>query len=87
MNESQGYGSGQSAVFWPSLLTLKHIVKLTDAAQELFNMLYDLEKQYRRNSKSELRKHLTDLDICGLTVNRVYAEAEDYQPDEPDWCS
>lgn len=85
MSAPPSHRSEQGSAFGPSLLNLKRLVKLTDAAQELFGTLYDLEKQHKAANKVRLSRALLDLDVFGLTVNRTDAAAQEYQPAEPGW--
>jgi hypothetical protein len=69
----------------PALSGFKRISKLTDAAQELFSTLYDLERSQKTAVKVRLAAELDKLDLFGLTANRTDNEAREYQPDKRDW--
>lgn len=65
--------------------------RLTDAARwMLFDVmirLNEIEDDIARSGKASLRAALDDLDITGLTANRLDDEAREYQPDDdPGWC-
>ena len=77
----------QGAAFGPPLLGLKQITKLCNAATHMFNVLYDLERAAKEANKARAAKEMAQLDLFGLTANKVNAEAEEYQPDSRDWCS
>ena len=77
----------QDAAFGPPLLTVKQVVKLTDAASALFAALYDLERAMKQAVKARLAAELDKLDLFGLTANKADRLAEEYQPIERDWCS
>jgi len=77
----------QGAAFRPPLLGLKHITKLCDAAMHLFDFTYALERATKEANKARATTELAQLDLFGLTANKVNAEAEEYQPDSRDWCS
>ena len=80
VNGQQGAASG------PSLLSLKRISKLTDAAQELFITLVALERTEKTAAKARVARALDGLDLIGLTCNRLDSEAREYRPgtDDPD---
>lgn len=75
----------QGAAFWPPLLSVKRIRKLTDAAQELFGTLYDLERAHKAVVKARLAEALAELDLFGLSANRTDSRAREYEPDERGW--
>jgi hypothetical protein len=83
----QESGTQQGAAYRPPLLSTKQVTKLTDAAMALFGTLYDLERAMKQSAKARLAAELDRLDVFGLTANKVNAEAEEYQPDDRDWCS
>jgi hypothetical protein len=71
---------GQEAAALPlSLLRLKSVTVLTDAAMHAFNVLYDEERRRRRASKARLKAEFDRLDLFGLTANDVSAAAEEYR--------
>lgn len=78
---------GAAATSPLALLSSKRISKLTDAAQELFSTLYDLERSQKTAVRARLTAELDKLDLFGLTANRADSEAREYEPDERDWCS
>ena len=69
----------QRAVHWPPLLDTKRIVKLTDAAQALFNLLYDMERDSRRDIRRRAALLAGEIDLFGPTPH--YANHEGYVPD------
>lgn len=71
-------GRQQGAAFGPSLLTVPQVVELTDAAQALFNLLYDLERHQRRATKARVAGVLTNLDLFGPSLH--YEDHQDYRP-------
>lgn len=77
----------QGAAFGPPRLTVKQVVKLTDAASALFAALYGLERAMKQETKARLAAELNWLDLFGLTANKADGLAEEYQPIERDWCS
>ena len=78
-------GSGTTSPL--ALLNSKRVSKLTDAAQELFRTLYDLERSQTTTVRARLAVELDDLDLFGLTANRTDNEAREYQPSERGWYS
>jgi hypothetical protein len=90
MNAPSDKGQQGPAAASPlALLDLKRIKTLTDAAMHTFGVLYDIERQHKSKIKHDLVRELADLDLFGLTCNKLDSEAREYgyQPDEEDWHS
>ena len=69
----------RGAALGPPLLTVHHIVKLTDAASELFRTLYDLERAQKQAAKARLAAVLAHLDFFAPSTH--YINHEDYIPE------
>ena len=59
-------------------LSLQALVSLTDAAQALFSMMFDVERARKIELKTRLTTELARLDLFG--VNEHYADHEGYVP-------
>ena len=70
----------QGAANRPPLLDLPQIMKLTDAAQALFGLLYDLERATKLDAKNRAAVLARDLDLFGPSDH--YGSKEDYRPSD-----
>jgi type VI protein secretion system component VasF len=73
------YEVTQGAAYRPPLLDLKRVVALTDAAQELFKILYDMERMTRRANKARLKAEMNKLDLFSPRLLH-YSDVEEYTP-------
>lgn len=62
----------------PRSLTSTQVVKLTDAASELFRTLYGLERAHKQAAKVRLAEELARVDLFGPGLH--YVSHEDYIP-------
>ncbi len=67
-----------SAVELPTLFSVKEVVKLTDAAQALFGISYDLERAAKKQAKSRIAREMAGLDLFGPSEH--YRNDQDYRP-------
>ena len=79
--------ASMAAVILPKLQELR---RLADAARwgllDVIIWANEIEDDILKGSQSAVRAALDDLDIAGLTANRLDSEAREYQPDdERDW--
>jgi len=68
----QGVASG------PPLLDLQRVVRLTDAASELFRISYDLERRCKQAIRARLAAELASVDLFDSGPH--YTNYEDYVP-------
>lgn len=69
----------RGAALRPPQLTVHQIVRLTDAASELFRTLYGLERAQKQAAKTRLAVILTRLDLFAPSAH--YTNHEDYIPE------
>ena len=79
--------ASMAAVILPKLQELR---RLADAARwgllDVIIWANEIEDDILKGSQSAVRAALDDLDIAGLTANRLDSEAREYRPDdERDW--